>query len=299
MPVTALDLRSALAAHRAGSRAGSLDTGRYRMRYFSWGAGPPLVFVHGLADAAIAFVMVMHALVDRFRCIGYELPNGLTDGARLTRYTAADYGADLIALLDHLALPRAAVVGSSFGSTIALEALASAPDRFTHGILQNGFACRPLNRYQRGLARVARFWPGWFADWPEIHRFVMRRIEHSTISAVPPEVAEFYRQNSAITPIAACALRGLAIDRADLRQSLPRIPAPVLLMCGDCDALVPRSCWDDLAAGLPHATRIELPGCGHYPQYTHPQLMAAAISDFLGQGPACMAEPKSERRTQA
>jgi pimeloyl-ACP methyl ester carboxylesterase len=281
MPVTALDLQSALAAHRTGSRAGLLETGRYRMRYFTWGTGSPIIFVHGLADAGIAFAMVMHQLVDRFRCIAYELPNGLTDGSHLSRYTAADYSRDLLALLDHLELPQAAVVGSSFGSTIALEALATAPHRFSHGILQNGFACRPLNRYQRGLARVARFWPGWFADWPEIHRFVMRRIEHSTITAVPPEVAEFYRHNSAITPIAACALRGLAIDRADLRLSLPRIPVPVLLLCGDCDRLVPRTCWDDLAVGLPRATRIEFPGCGHYPQYTHPELMAAAIRNFV------------------
>jgi pimeloyl-ACP methyl ester carboxylesterase len=44
---------------------------------------------------------------------------------------------------------------------------------------------------------------------------------------------------------------------------------------------VPRSCWDNLAAQLPHATRLEFPHCGHYPQYTHPALMADAIGGFL------------------
>jgi pimeloyl-ACP methyl ester carboxylesterase len=281
MPVTADELRDARAAFRAGAARGVLDTGRYRMRYFAWGSGPPVVFVHGMADAGEAFVMVMHRLVGRFTCLAYELPDGRTDGSRLARYRPADYTADLLALLDHLGHARAAVVGSSFGSTIALGAVIAAQDRFTHAVLQNGFACRPLNRFQRLLAQLARFWPGWFADWPEIHGLVMRRIEHATITAAPGEVAEFYRHFSAQTPIAACALRALAIDRCDLRPLLPTVRIPVLLLGGDCDRLVPRSCWDDLAAGLPRAARVEFPGCGHYPQYTHPALMADAIATFL------------------
>jgi len=286
MAVTADELRSALAAYRAQAVHGAFDTGRYRMRYFAWGSGPPVVFVHGMADAAEAFVMVMHRLVAHFTCIGYELPDGTTDGSRLARYGPADYAADLLSLFDHRKLDRAAVVGSSFGSLVALSAIADAPERFTHGVLQNGFARRPLHRAQRALARVARFWPGWFADWPEIHATVSRRIEHATITAAPPEVAAFYHRHGARTPIRAACLRALAIDRADLRPLLPSVAAPVLLIGGDCDRLVPRTCWDELGQGLPHARRVELPGCGHYPQYTHPALMADAIARFLTESGA-------------
>jgi len=59
---TAEELRAALTAFRHDAKHGTLDTGRYRMRFFVWGSGPPLVFVHGMADAARAFVMVMHRL---------------------------------------------------------------------------------------------------------------------------------------------------------------------------------------------------------------------------------------------
>ncbi len=140
---------------------------------------------------------------------------------------------------------------------------------------------RPLNCYQRALARVARFWPGWFADWPEIHGRVMRRIERRTIAAVPSEVAKFFLRHGAHTPIAACALRALAIDRTDLRPLLSTIRTPVLLITGDCDSLVPRSCWDEIEARLPGVKRVEFPGCGHYPQYTHPGLMAETLGEFL------------------
>src|SRR5438128_1543168 len=104
--VTADDLSAALAAFRAGAVHGTLRTGRYRMRYFAWGAGPPLVFIHGMADSSRAFVMVMHRLAPRFTCVGYELPDGTTDGSNLVRYAHADYTADLLALLDHLGFDR-------------------------------------------------------------------------------------------------------------------------------------------------------------------------------------------------
>jgi pimeloyl-ACP methyl ester carboxylesterase len=283
MAVTTEELHAALPAFPAGATRGVLDTGRYRMRYFAWGSGPPVVFVHGMADAAAAFVMVMHRLVRRFTCVAYELPDGTTDGSALARYTLADHTADLVALLDHLKLPAAAVVGSSFGSLVALSALATHPDRFTHGVLQNGFARRPLNRAQRVLARSARFWPGWFADWPAIHRRVMWYLERPTLAALPPAVAELFLAHAGRTPIRAAALRALAIDRADLRASLPSIRRPVLLLTGGADRLVPRSCWDVLESGLPDLRRVEFADCGHYPQYTHPGAMAEAIADFLGE----------------
>jgi pimeloyl-ACP methyl ester carboxylesterase len=253
------------------------------MRYFVWGSGPPVVFVHGMADAARAFVMVMHRLVGRYMCIAYELPDGTTDGSALGRYTLASYAADVVALLDHLNLPRAAVVGSSFGSLGVLTALTTHPDRFTQVILQNGFAHRPLNRFQRQLARSARFWPGWFADWPAIHRRVMWYLERPTLSAMSPFVAETFLEHAGRTPIRAAALRALTIHCADLRPCLTTIRMPVLLTTGDQDRLVPRSCWEELERSLPHRRRVEFAGCGHYPQYTHPREMAEAIGAFLGE----------------
>src|SRR5262245_13273539 len=60
---------------------GQLDTGRYRMRYCSLGEGPPLVFLHGLAEDSRAPVVPMVLLSRSFRCIAYDLPAGHKDGA--------------------------------------------------------------------------------------------------------------------------------------------------------------------------------------------------------------------------
>jgi pimeloyl-ACP methyl ester carboxylesterase len=276
-----MPLSTVLAASRREMTSGALDTGRYRMRYFTWGEGPPLVFVHGMADVGRSFIPVIHSLRDQFTCVAYELPNGVNDGASLGRYRLADYVTDLLVVLDHLRFDRIALLGSSFGSLVALSALAAAPHRFARAVLQGGFACRPLREWERRLAQVGRFWRSWFGDWPFIHEPVMARVERDVYESVPPEMWRFFVANHGRTPCRAAALRSLTIARTDLRPLLPTIRTPVLLIGGDRDPLVPRSCERDLEDGLPDVRRVEFAPCGHYPQYTHPERMAQEVRGFL------------------
>ena len=48
----AVSLPEALARWRSEAQTGVCDTGRYRCRYFSWGRGQPLLFIHGMSDRA-------------------------------------------------------------------------------------------------------------------------------------------------------------------------------------------------------------------------------------------------------
>jgi len=275
------DLQLALAAFRASAKHAVFEGKRYRMRYFTWGSGPPIIFIHGMADRARAFAMVMHQLVESHTCIAYELPDGTTDGSSLGHYLHSDYTDDLLELLDHLDLPQTAVLGSSFGSTIVLSALARKPERFTHGILQGGFAHRPLNFAQRLLCRTAKHWSGWFADWPIFFRMALQKIEHSTFVQMPPKVSQFLLNNGQLTPLVAAATRSLTFDRLDLRPLLPSIQTPMLLIGGDRDPLVARRYELEMEQMLPRVRRIELTECGHYPHYSHPVPMAEAMKSFL------------------
>src|SRR5207237_7530376 len=104
--------------------------------------------------------MPMARLSEGFRCLAYKMPVGNGDGARLDRHRHADLVSDLFALLDHARLDQACLLGVSFGSTVALAALHAQPKRFPHGILQNGFARRPLAWSETLVASLARWWPG-------------------------------------------------------------------------------------------------------------------------------------------
>jgi len=278
---TVADLHAAIDRFDREATPSACHTGRYRLRYWTWGTGPTVVFVHGMADTTRSFAMQMAAMVDHgFRCVGYELPNGLDDDAVLGMYRHHHYGDDLVALLDHLNLGTAFVQGSSFGSTITQSAVARYPDRFPRVVLQGGFPRRPLNRVERGLARLARYWGGRMKNLP-IRTKVMERLEKQQFVGCPDEVFRYLIACSGETPCRAAALRTLIIDKIDLRPMLPGIRQPVLMIGGDRDALVPRAMEAELEQLLPDVRRVEFAPCGHYPQYTVPRPMADALADFL------------------
>lgn len=267
-----ISLRDALARFQQEAVRGTCDTGRYQCPYFTWGQGPPLVFIPGLSDQALSFVMLGALLSPRFRCIAYDLPLG--------RYSHADLVDDLFTLLDHLGIRQSYVLGSSFGSTIALAALGRQPERLPRAILQGGFACRPLAPAEILLASLARYWP-----WPMRHlpfrRQLLARAHQTPFSSRPPEVWEFLVERWGSSPMSAIAQRALLMHRLDLRPLLSEIRQPVLLVCGEADPLVHRKYEEELLAGLPNAGRVEIPGCGHNPQYSHPEALAEIIDQFL------------------
>jgi pimeloyl-ACP methyl ester carboxylesterase len=264
-------------------RCGTCDTGRYLARYFDWGDGPPVLFVHGLSDLARSFLPLISLLADRFRCVAYELPHGGRDHARPGRVTHESLAEDLTAVLDHLGWRRAAVFGSSFGSTIALRVMATRAERITHGILQGGFARRPLTRPQRRLAQVALRLPVRFADLPGRVK-MLEEGDLPSFAHGPPEMWDFFVQNSGLTKAATVARRALVMDRLDLRPLLPRIHRPVLMIGGDADRLVPLANEREVLAGVAGSRRVEFAKCGHYPQYTHAVETAREVAAFLGEG---------------
>jgi pimeloyl-ACP methyl ester carboxylesterase len=277
---TRLVMGEVLDRYYRDAQRGVCDTGRYRCPYYTWGQGPTLVFIPGLCDDGLSFVLPIARLQERFRCVAFDLPSGRDDGARLGRYRHADYVADLLALLDHLGVRQTYLIGSSFGSTVALRAMALAPERFPRAVLQGGFARRPLASAEVMLASWARYWPGNMAALPFRNRLL--RVSHeAAFLEREPDVWNFFLQRSGAPPMAAVARRALLVHRLDLRPLLSQIRQPVLLICGDRDPLVGKECEKELQEGLPLTARAELENCGHLPQYSHPEAMAEVVLRYL------------------
>jgi pimeloyl-ACP methyl ester carboxylesterase len=259
---------------------GTCDTGRYRMPYYSWGSGPPLLFIHGASDNSHSFLLPVAALCSHFRCIAYDLPDGRADGARLRRYRHDLLVEDVWALLDHLNVARSYVLGSSFGSTVALAAMRARPERLPRGVLQGGMAHRPLRRAERLLANLARFLPGRVARLPWRQK-VLRLANADAFVGRPPEVWQRFVEVTGRGRIAAFAHQATWLHRLDLRPILPEIRQPVLLIVGDDDRVVPTFHEEVLLGGLPNARRAAIARCGHVPSYTHPEAFVEVVRQFL------------------
>jgi pimeloyl-ACP methyl ester carboxylesterase len=273
-----LTLAEAQRRFRREATRGVLDTGRYRCGYAVWGQGPPLLLVPGLSDRGDVFVMLTALLSREFRCVTYDMPVGGADGARLGRLTHDGLVADARALLDHLGLSQSYLYGASFGSTVVLRLLEREPARFPRGVLQGGFARRPLARAEWLMARMARHWLGTMNRLPLFKR-LQRHAHFGPFADRPPEVWQYYADDD--RPIAAVATHALLVHATDLRPVLAGVRQPVLLVCGDYDPVVGRGCEEGLLTGLPNAGRVEIPGSGHIPYLSHPEALAELVRRFL------------------
>lgn len=278
----AADVPVATALERLGreGRPGWFGAGRYNLRYAVWGEGPPIVIVHGISDVARSFAMVAADLSRSFTCVLYELPSGDGDSARLGAYRHHHYADDLIAILDHLQLDRTYVLGSSFGTTIVLRALVDHPERFARAVLQGGFARRRVGAKEVALARFARYSKGRMKSMP-VRTSLRNPKEKSVFDMVPPDRARFMADNCGSATITSVARIGLLIAKLDLRPLLSRVKVPVRLIGGDRDGIIAPQYEQELLAGLPNAERLEIPECGHLPQYTHPALLAELTRQFF------------------
>ncbi len=284
-----ISLKTAIERFATEAIHGTCQTGRYRCGYTIWGSGPPLVFVHGLADQPHSFVLPMALLSRQFRCIAYSLPDGRNDAADLRRYTHANLVADLFVLLDHLNIRRTSIFGSSFGSTITLAAMHAHPARITRAVLQGGFARRPLLWTERLLALCARHWPGQMRSFP-LRRTLMLHRQNAPFAARPADDREYLLECTGQASICAVMRRALIMDALDLRPLLPGIRRPVLIVCGDSDHLIGKDREAELLDGLPEVRRVEITGCAHFPYLTHPEILADVVRHFL-------TPPQRETRT--
>lgn len=257
---------------------GTLTTGSARSTFFSWGQGPPLLLVPGLALDLNCFAFVCSRLMPHFRCVACDLP------ARGARLTLPDLVYHLHALLDHLHVTQSSLLGFSFGSTVVLSALRRRPERFPRAVLVGGFAQRTLAPAEVLLARLLRHCNAPMRRLPW-YNTILRRSHFRPFADKPPVLWDFFLEQSGTVPIASVAERALLLHSVDLRADLPQIRQPVLLVQGDEDPLVPAACRDELARGLPNAVPVELPDCGHYGLLTHPDALAELVRHFLSDCP--------------
>jgi pimeloyl-ACP methyl ester carboxylesterase len=73
------------------------------------------------------------------------------------------------------------------------------------------------------------------------------------------------------------------IAALDLSAGLGRIGAPVLLVQGELDGVVPAAAARATAASIPDCEYVELPGCGHVVPFERPAELVERIREFAGR----------------
>ncbi|QUQ66725.1 alpha/beta fold hydrolase [Kutzneria sp. CA-103260] len=247
---------------------GYADVNGLHMYYEQHGeAGTPLVLLHGgMMTIDLNFAGLIHTLARDHQVIAVEL-QGHGRTADIDReITPAVLAGDVVALLDHLGVDRAHVLGHSMGAAIALELAVSHPGRVRSAVPISA-SVRPDGMHE-DLMDPSRHATS--TRMPSAQDFADMQAAYQRLSPHPEHFTEF--------------LGTLSASNADLKgwsdEQLAGITAPTLLVMGDHD-FVTIEHGALMKHLIPGSHLAVLPNTTHMTATRRPELLLPMLAEFL------------------
>ena len=248
-------------------RSAYADVNGVHLYYEVHGQGSPLVLVHGgLLTIDINFAGLIPALAQRHQVIAVEL-QGHGRTADIDReITPAHSAGDIVALLDHLGVPRAHALGHSMGAAVALELAVRHPSRVLSVVPVSG-SVRPDGMHP-DLSDPSLFATS--TRMPTAEDFAEFSAAYQRLSPHPEHFQEFMGK--------------LSSSQADVKgwsdDELGGITAPVLIVMGDHDfvTLEHGALMKEL---IPGSHLAVLPDTTHMQATRRPHLLLPLLEHFL------------------
>jgi len=237
---------------------------------------PALVFSNSLGSDFRIWQEVAPAFADRLRVVVYDKRgHGLSD-APPGPYTIDDHTSDLFALLDHLNVENAALVGLSVGGMIAQRAAVRAPQRMKALVLCCTAA--KIGTPELWAERIAAVERGGIEP---IAENVLQRWFTPAFRETRKDELSGWRNMLVRTPSQGYAATCAAIRDADLTPDAGMIAVPTLCVAGDQDGSTPPDLVRGTAGLIPGARFELIDGCGHIPCVEKPAVLTQLIQRHL------------------
>lgn len=237
-------------------------------------SGPAVVLVHALGLDWRMWEPVMDRLAAGRRVFAYDIRGHGRAVGSPAQFTMDEVGADLIAVLDVVGVQQAHVVGLSYGGGVAQTAAVAHPDRFASLALLattdfpfQAFEARARSGEVDGMAaQVVPSLTRWFTgDALAANGWAVRYARERVLRGFPEDWAAAWR----------------AFMSLDVQGRLANFPAPVLVLAGEKDVSTTPEIMSAIAERIPGSVYQVLPGTPHMQSLEQPDLVAAALDDFL------------------
>ncbi len=202
------------------------------------------------------------------------------EDAQLANASVDDYAGDILELMDHLDLKRAAIAGLSMGGYVAMALAARAPQRVSHLILADTRMTADTEAQRAGRdamrAMVEREGPASVATQ------MLPKLLGASTQRDQPDLSGAVRMliESNRTEAVAGAIGALK-NRPDRTAALGAVQVPTLVICGDEDTLTPPADSEAMAATIPGAQVAMIPNAGHLSNLEQPNAFNEALRLFL------------------
>lgn len=260
----------------------TVDVDGLRVAYERAGRGPPLVLLHGyVGDGPTTWRHQIDVLSEDLTVIAWDAPGAGASSDPPEMFGIAGYADCLARFMAALDLDRPHVAGISFGGAVAIELARRHPAVPRTLILVSAYAgwggSLPHDIAEARLAQamqlselspddfVATLLPTMFAEGTS----------QATIDSFEAPLRAFHPQGFRAMARAAAA---------DLRDALPEIGVPTLLVYGDHDVRAPLAVAEHLRAEIAGSRLVVLPGVGHICNVEAPDAFNREVRQFLRAG---------------
>jgi pimeloyl-ACP methyl ester carboxylesterase len=239
----------------------TIEAGGHRLTYERKGAGPPVLLLHGYVGDRRTWRRQIDALCDEFTMVAWDAPGfgGSSDPPETFRLR--DFADSLAAFVEMLDLGRPHVVGLSFGAGLALELYRRHPSLPATLVLASGYAGwagslppEVVEQRLRQALRLAELQP---------EQLVAELLPTLLPESAPRELVDWFATIMSDFHPAGLRAASRSMADADLRDVLPRIAVPTLLVYGNRDVRAPLDVAEDLHAAIPGSHLAVLEDAGH------------------------------------
>ncbi len=264
-----------------------------RIAIREFGAGPPLLLVHGLMTSSYSFRYLLDRLGTRYRLLMPDLP-GAGQSDKPDVYLGPEVLARaLISIIDGLGIRGAQVLGNSMGGYLCMWAALLDPAAIG-GLINLHSPGLPTAR-MHALRWVLRRLPA----WPILDALVRRDPErwvHKNVHYYDESLKSRQEHREYAAPLRTQAgRRGFyrhlrdGLDVAEMARFAAELkartfPIPLLLVYARRDPMVPPIVGEKLRALIPEAQLVQLDQASHFAHVDAAPKLVAAIEPFLQRG---------------
>ena len=246
-------------------------------------ASTTVLFLNGVMASTSSWVNQLPPFeAQGFRIVLHDFRGQLKSTKPKGPYTFAQHANDVIALMDHLQINQAHIIGTSYGGEVGLKLTIDHPARILSLSVIDS-----VSELDDSLRNTVSQWID--AAQTKHGETFFNRMMPSIYSP------DFITKNGEMLSQRAKAMNAIGPDYFDgqitlyktflndvtMTQDLHRITCPTLILCGEEDTLKPLKFSAIMAHAIPNSEYLTIPDCGHVAIFEKPHELNSALLGFI------------------
>mgnify|MGYP006278154683 CR=1 FL=1 len=247
-----------------------------KIYYDVYGEGQPLILIHGLGVTHQMWKWQIEELKKDFKIIVYDIPGHGQSENKFEDNVYRGLADDLVGLMDHLDIEKAALCGLSLGGRVALATAVHHPDRVSKLMVSSTF------EQVKGLLERFQTWLGTkIIKSKSLKEIIDMSADNFFPDSKDEEARELYKKEGMKVEKAAIDRLSEAANQVSYGEDIKKIDVPTLVFAGGHEKNMAKKISKRIADAIPKAKVEIIPDVGHVWNMQKPQLFNQKVREFI------------------